>query len=241
VATSTTASQRPRDEDAQEQVDAQWSARVTRRFLITFAILAAVFLLPWPRWGRVMSRVFAGYGNLVVGILDIGGDRAPRFVSPTEAERQQPDVGEWAVLLTSGGDENGSQSTPLDTRIIAYTPFAIFAALVLATRTDRRRKLKIAAVGGAALLARLAAAVALPVARSLGPPYPFWASGPAAEALWYAFITPPAMSYVTAALCWWISLALTAPTTRARELANKGRRGDRKVARRGPKRRLHPG
>jgi hypothetical protein len=191
-----------------ESVDAPWSPRALRRFLITFAIVATILLSPWPRWGRVFSGAFAGYANVVVGFFAIGGVNEPRFIGPTSADRLRPDVGEWTVLLVPGDGER-TEAVPLDTRILGYTPFAIFGALVLSTPVTRRRRLKILVSGGALLLARLAIAVALPVGRSLGPVGPPWAFGPIAETIWFAFITPPATSYVTAALAWWIPLALT--------------------------------
>jgi hypothetical protein len=196
-----------------ESVDAPWSPRAIRRFLITSAIVAAVLLAPWPRWGRIFSAAFAGYGNVVVGVLGLGGDSEARFAAPSAAERARPDVGEWTTLLVSSSQDNGdgADATPLDTRILAYTPFAIFMALVLSTPVARRRRLKIVAGGGAILLARLAVAIALPVARSLGSAGPSWAFGTIVEIVWFALIMPPAMSYVTAAFAWWIPLALTTP------------------------------
>jgi hypothetical protein len=197
-----------------ESVDAPWSPRALRRFLITSALVAAVLLAPWPRWGRIFSAAFAGYGNVVVGAFGIGGESESRFVAPSAADRARPDVGEWTTLLVSSSQDgdDGADTTPLDTRILAYTPFAIFIALVLSTPVARRRRLKIVAGGGAILLARLAVPIALPVARSLGSAGPPWAFGPLVEIVGFALIMPPAMSYVTAAFAWWIPLALTTRT-----------------------------
>lgn len=191
-----------------ETVDAPWSRHAIRRFLLTFAILATILLAPWPGWGRVFSGAFSAYGNLVVGIFGIGGADAPGFVRPSAGERLRSEIGEWTVLLVPPGRDD-AEAVPLDTRILGYTPLAIFLALVLSTPVARRRRLKIIAGGGALLLARLGASIALPVARSLGPAGPSWAFGPIVETIWYAFITPPATTYVTAALAWWIPLALT--------------------------------
>jgi hypothetical protein len=208
-----------------ESVDAPWSPRAVRRFLITCAIVAAILLAPWPRWGRVFVGAFAGYANVVVGFFAIGGANEPGFSAPSADDRLRPEIGEWTVLLVPSGGDNG-EAIPLDTRILGYTPFAIFAALVTATPVSRRRKLKLVAGGGAMLLARLAIAIVLPVGRSLGPAGPSWAYGPIADTIWFAFITPPATSYVAAALAWWLALALT---TRSGQPPAKGDR--RKAAR----------
>jgi hypothetical protein len=213
-----------------ESVDAPWSRRAVRRFLIVFAIAATVLLLPWPRWGRVFSAAFSGYGNFVVGFFAIGGTDGPTFFSPSAADRRRADVGEWSVLLAPRASDV-AQAAPLDTRILGYTPFAIFAALVLATAVPRRRRLKVAAGGAALLLARLAIAIALPVGRSLGPTGPSWAVGPVTDVLWFAFIMPPVMSYVSAALAWWIPLALTT-RARASSSSSPARRGVKRQRRR---------
>jgi hypothetical protein len=209
---------------ATESVDAPWSQRAVRRFLITFAVAATLLLVPWPRWGRVFSAAFSGYGNFVVAFFDIGGADGPRFVAPSTADRRRADVGEWSVLLAPSARDT-EEAEPLDTRILGYTPFAVFAALVLATPVPRRRKAKLAAGGAALLLARLATAIALPVGRSLGAAGPSWAFGPVVEIVWFAFILPPAMSYVAAALAWWIPLALTtrASAPSAQRAAGRGR------------------
>ena len=191
-----------------ETVDGPWSPPALRRFLLVFAVICVVLLAPWPRWGRVFSAVFTGYGNFVVGLFAIGFPAEPGFVRPDAADRRRADVGEWTVLLAPN-DGDHARAMPLDTRILGYTPFAIFAALIVATPVVRRRKLRIAVGGAAILLARLAAAIALPVARSLGPGGPSWARGPLVETIWFALLTPPAMAYVTAAFAWWLPLALT--------------------------------
>lgn len=191
-----------------EPIDAPWSPGALRRFLLVFAVSCAVLLAPWPRWGRACSAIFTGYGNFVIGLFGIGSPAEPGFLRPDASDRRRPEVGEWSVLLGRSDGDHG-RAVPLDTRIIGYTPFAVFAALLVATPVARRRKLRIAAGGAAILLARLAAAIALPVARSLGPGGPSWAQGTVVDTIWFALLTPPAMSYVTAALAWWVPLALT--------------------------------
>jgi hypothetical protein len=212
--------------DAPEK-EALWSPSAIRRFLITFVVLVIALLAPWPRWGRVFSAAFSGYANAVVGVFAIGGSNDPSFRTPTAAERLRPDVGEWTVLLSSRRAAS-AEGVTLDTRIIGYTPLAVFVALALATPVARRRKIKILLGGGGIMLARLAISIALPVARAMGGGSS-WAFGPVAETFWLAIITPPAMSYVTAALAWWIPLALT--TRRDRAAAAKTQEGQAASAR----------
>jgi hypothetical protein len=202
--------------------DVTRSPAVIRRFFVTFAITALLLLLPWPRWGRIFSALFSGYANVVVSVFVGGSDDTLRFSVPTAEARRRPEIGEWTVLLTA----NGGRQTDLDTRILGYTPLAVFAALVIATPVPRRRRAKIAAGGGAIVLARLACAIALPVARSLGERGPGWAFGTVPEVIWLALISPPAMSYVTAALGWWVALALTTRRKRGSDVRTGGdRRG----------------
>jgi hypothetical protein len=198
-----------------------WSSGELGRSLGVFAIAAVVLLAPWPRSGRVFSAAFTAFGNVVVGAVVVPEGASARFSTPTPGDRRRPEIGEWTVLLSSSSG-GGARETVLDTRIIGYTPLAVFVALVVATPVPRRRRLKILCGGGAIILARLALAIALPVGRALGGRGPSWASGTVAEVLWWAFISPPAMSYVTAAFGWWIALTLTTRTTRASEVRTTG-------------------
>lgn len=194
-----------------------------------------LFLAPWPRWGRAFSAAFAGYANVVVGVLP--GSNDLRFVTPTAADRLRTDVGEWTVLLLSNRTDR-ADAVALDTRILGYTPLAVFFALAIATPVPRRRRVKIVVGGAGLMLARLACAIVLPVARSMGASGPGWAFGPVAETFWFAFIAPPAMSYVTAALAWWLLLALT---TRPGQPTDLKKVGDREASAKRPAWRRGPG
>jgi hypothetical protein len=178
---------------------------------LTFAALVIVLLGPWPGYGRVFGVLFSAYGNGVVSTLGIGASSVPpRFATPTPEESRDPEVSEWTVLLSVERAKGDHTVVPVDARIFGYTPLAIFLALGLATSVGRRRKLMVLVGGLVFLLARLAVAVALPVARALGPLRPPWASGLLAEIVWWVLIAPPVMSYATPLLAWWVALAATA-------------------------------
>jgi len=204
----------------------RWFPSVGWRPVLMFAALVIVLLGPWPGYGRAFGVLFSAYGNGVVRALGLGGSSAPRFAPPTPLARRDPEVGDWVVTLSVAGADAGDQVMPLDARILGYTPLAIFLALTVATPIGRRRKLKVLAIGLAFLLARLAVAIALPVARALGAASPGWASGLLAEVVWWVLIAPPVMSYATPLLAWWVALAITelpAPARAARSPVGLGR------------------
>jgi hypothetical protein len=174
-----------------------WLPAIGRRELAVFAVLVVLLLAPWPRLGRAFVAFFGAYGNVLVGALDTGDAAPPRFGPPQPGEVGAADGGEWAVILRSG-----DRALPLDTRIIGYTPLAIFLALALATPVPRRRKAIILSGGLAFLLARLAFAVMAPLGSTrLG----------LAAALWTVLIASPVMSYAAPLAVWWVAFALTTP------------------------------
>jgi hypothetical protein len=176
-----------------------WLPPVSRRALLVFVALVLVLLAPWPGWGRVFARAFSVYGN---GLVAVGGSwngPAPHFELPPVG-----DGGAWAVVLA------GERGFPLDTRIIAYTPLAIFLALALATPVPLRRRLIIFGGGVAVLLARLAFAVLVPLGRAFAGRSDSTLAW-LAEVGWTVFVTPPVMSYATPLLVWWLGIALTTP------------------------------
>jgi hypothetical protein len=189
-----------------------WLPKVSRREVIGFAIWVAVLLGPWPGYGRAFTAFFSGYANFVVAVFHLGGDTPPRFATATATERANPEIGDWSVMLSP---PSGAAAVPLETRILGYTPLALLLALVLATATPPRRRLKILALASALLLARLAVGVALPVARMLGALRAESTLGPAAEVVWWAFIATPAMSYAAPLLAWGVALIATTPKTAA--------------------------
>ena len=195
----------------------QLFAPIGRRAVLVFAGVLLVLLAPWPRYGRVFAGGFSAYGNATVWMLGQAGGAQPRFATPTATEREEPDVDDWTVMLSSTAvAERGGQRMPLGIRILGYTPFAIFAALIAATAMPARRRSRVAAVGAAILFARLAVAIALPVARAFGQLGGDSGLGLAAEVTWGTFIDQPALSYVTPLFAWGIGLLVTAPRSEMR-------------------------
>jgi hypothetical protein len=191
----------------------RWFPRPSRRSAITFAVLAVLLLVPWPGFGRAFAVLFSGYANAVVQLTGAGSALEPRFSAwrpqgAPQGASENDAADAWAVWLVAARAPERAP-TPLDTRIIGYTPLALFVALTLASAVPRRRKLAIFGIGGGLLLLRLAIAIALPTARALGGSR--LASGPLVETIWYVLIDSPAISYVAPLGAWWLGLALTSP------------------------------
>ena len=180
-----------------------------RRAVLLFGALVVLLLAPWPRWGRGFGALFSGYANGLVAVTSAVSP-APRFSVPARGTVSAADGGDWAVVLTAG-----DRVAPLDTRIIAYTPLALFLALALATPVPRRRKLLVVAGGGAFLLARLAFAVLVPLGGLLGDP---GGAGPLSELVWTVLVAAPVMSYAAPLAVWWVALGVhdAAPGARGR-------------------------
>ena len=187
-------------------MSAAWLPPIGRRALLLFAALVVLLLAPWPGWGRAFGVAFSAYGNILVTLSGAAGDPPPRFEVPAAGQVGTEDGGAWAVVLRAG-----QQALPLDTRIIAYTPLAIFLALALATPVPRRRKLFVLAGGLAFLLARLAFAVLVPLERAFGGGAAGLALGTLAGIAWTVLVTPPVMSYAAPLAAWGVAVALTTP------------------------------
>jgi hypothetical protein len=213
---------------------ARWLPPVDKRAALIFAVALALLLAPWPLLGRAFGALFSAYANGVTRVLGLGGEATPRFSLPPGGEAPAEDGGAWAVQLTArGADGAAPESAPvfLDTRVLGYTPVAVLLALAAASRLPRRRRLEVFAFALACLLARTAAAIALPVARTFEGARAAWAFGPFAELLWFGLIMPPVMSYATPLLAWWTGFALTTPPD-----APATKRGDRRARGRGGQR-----
>jgi hypothetical protein len=84
-------------------------------------------------------------------------------------------------------------------------------ALAVATPLPGRRKFRLLLIGYAVLLARLAVAVGLPVARMSGGLGDDTLFGMLAGVVWWAFINPPIMSYLPPLAVWWALVAISNP------------------------------
>ncbi|HLK91226.1 MAG TPA: hypothetical protein VKZ18_15110 [Polyangia bacterium] len=185
-------------------------APISRRAALILAAAVVLLLAPWPRLGRLYGGAFCLFGDAVVWTFGLGGEAQPRFSLPDAAERQSDGIDDWTVMLgaTAGG---GGPKAPLSTRILGYTPGAIFLALLLATPVPARRRLKVAALGSAILLLRLGAAIAIPVAHAFGQLAGSSGAGLLADVAWGSLVDQPALSYVVPVLAWGIGILATAP------------------------------
>jgi hypothetical protein len=205
---------------------AAWLPPIQRRALIIFAALVVLLLVPWPGWGRTFATGFSVYGNGLVAVAGGWNGPPPRFEVPARGAIAARDGGPWAVVLA------GEHPMPLDTRILAYTPFAIFFALALATPVPPRRRLIILAAGLACLLARLAFAVLVPLARAFGGGRSDSTLAWLADVGWTVFVSPPVMSYATPLAVWLLGVALTTPRPARAPSRRAARSRGRKLARR---------
>ena len=206
----------PQPEARPARLSDAWLPAIDRRSLVLFAALVGLLLAPWPGWGRVFAKTFSAYGNGLVAVAGPWEGPPPRFEVPAAGTVSARDGG-WSVVLV------GNDALPLDTRIIAYTPFALFFALALATPVPLRRKVIITAGGFVGLLVRLAFAVLVPLSRAFGNGRSGSTFSWLAEVGWTVFVTPPVMSYATPLAVWWLGLAMSTPR-RAREPSRRARR-----------------
>ncbi len=183
---------------------------LNRRSVIVFVLACGVLLAPWPGYGRAAGAAFSVWANGIVGVLGVGAPANQLFSPLTPAEASVH--GDWAVWLSRRDLPPGeSPKAAIDTRILAYTPVALFLALWLATSLPRRRKLVHLGVGLSVVLARLALAILL-------------APGPVARIAWLVLVSPPVMTYATPLLAWGGALAVTTPDRRPRQ-SHISRRG----------------
>jgi hypothetical protein len=113
--------------------------------VLWYALLAT----PWPGLGAGYATLYCGVANTVFG--DFGRGEV-RFERAEPAVRGQ-DV---AIALAREGDERPSARAPHNSRVLGYLPAAELAALVLASPTPWRRRLRALGWGMLSLHAILA-------------------------------------------------------------------------------------
>jgi hypothetical protein len=179
---------------------------VSLRSALVFAVALAAMLAPWPMLPRAFGAVFSTFGNVVAAVLGPRGDAGPRFSLPARGRATSDDGGDWAVQLCAADD--AQPPLLLDTRILGYTPVAVLLAIAVASGLPRRRRMRVLSIAAGLVAARTALAISLSLARAFGDA-DGWASGRVGELLWFSLITPPALSYATPLLAWWLGFALT--------------------------------
>jgi hypothetical protein len=179
-------------------------------FVVTFAIL----VYPWTWMGWLFTHAFSAVANVALDMTLNDSEVHARFapIDPRADGASSP--GEWDTVLTlTRTSAAPATELPLGIRRLGYVPLATFAALVLVTPVDRRRKLALAGTGVTLLLLRFALAVALPLARSVGALGDGSFGGWTASVLYYALIEPPNMMYGAPVIVWLLTLLVIAPET----------------------------
>lgn len=170
--------------------------RIDRRSVLAFALVLGGLLAPWPGWGQLVSNGFCAYANGLAHTFGVGQAAQQQFTAAGADD-------DWTVWLSRrDGVDGSSPRASIDVRILGYTPLAVLLALAFATPVPRRRKLVASAVGLAAMLLRLSLVLVLPV-------------GVLGQTYWLVLINPPAMSYLTPVLVWWVALAVTRSSRRS--------------------------
>jgi hypothetical protein len=201
---------------------------VSRRSALVFVVAIAALLAPWPVLPRAFGATFSAFGNVVAAVLGPGGDARPRFSLPARGQATADDGGDWAVQLQAAGETGPPRL--LDTRILGYTPVAVLLAIAVASALPRRRRLRVFTIAAGVVAARTALAITLPLARAFSDA-DGWASGRVGEVLWFSVVTPPALSYATPLVAWWLGFALTTPDVPPAPCAARDRNKPRKALR----------
>jgi len=186
-------------------------ARAKLRFALRVSLFLVLFLAPWPGCGRAFSALFCVFANGAASVVGVGAAAEQEFSLPDLARERGPEVDVWTVWLSRRGSGDAPPArAPLYTRMLAYTPLALFLALVLAMPLPHRRRLAMLGIGLGIVLARLALAIALPVGR-------------VGEFIWQAWIAPPALTYGTPVLAWVVAIVATGGRRRTKAHARRVR------------------
>ena len=184
-----------------------WRPTLAAKPVLSFVALLVLLIAPWPGYGRAFTPLFSAFANVVLACVGNETTAGLRFAPSPATTNDSP----WLVTLSDPTltDDANRPATPLDTRILGYTPLAVFTALTLATPISLRRKARWLGIGGALLLTRLAVAISLPLLRMGGALETGSAAGTLAQVVWFALINPPIMSYLPPLLIWWLLVVVT--------------------------------
>jgi hypothetical protein len=193
------------------------SPRAIGPFVLVFLCVFGAFALPWAGFGATYSRAFSAVANGFVSVMPAH----PRLNVVVEgASEKYPalalGVESWRTVVMLHDTRSGKWlSVPLDLRGAHYLPMVAFIALTVAFPVaDRRRKLRLLAIGLPILIPLSLTLVALPlIPRLRGGPFELFAVSPATNSLvvvfYRAFVNHPGMAYAIPALLWWVLLSLT--------------------------------
>jgi hypothetical protein len=120
-------------------------------FLLRFAVIFGILILPWPGWNRAYAQYFQSLGQMVFNSTS----ETPRRVLFGPASGKIPGMDtrlrlENLALADSTG-KGPVKQTEIDTRSIGWVPTALTLALILATPIPWKRRLA-ACAGGLVLI-----------------------------------------------------------------------------------------
>ena len=182
------------------------------KFFVVFAIL----VYPWGPVGWLFTQTVSAVANVALEATLNDSEVHARFAPTDPRVGGASSAGEWDTILTlERATAAPPKRLPLGIRRLGYVPLATFVALLVVTPIDRRRKLALAGVGLTLLLLRFAAAVALPLARSVGALADGSVGGWISSVFYYAIIEPPNLMYGAPVIVWLLGLVVIAPETLA--------------------------
>lgn len=115
--------------------------RLIGRFVLRFAVVYGLLIMPWPGWKEVYSEYYRSLGNMVFG----GGEERRSVDFERNTERVWPVNFDTLIVVANRDqlDHNGigpQIRLGLDTRQMGWIPSAVFLALTLAVPMTWKRR-----------------------------------------------------------------------------------------------------
>lgn len=179
-------------------------------FVLRFACILAVYLIPFRPIGTAYGALAAGVGNLMLGDAPHSG-AVLHFARPDSDESaKDPTPDAFSVELLAEKPETGDRlKIPIDLRTLAYIPTAVFVALAIASPIwEGTRGAVILIAGLAALQAFLLLSIAAPLLLFFADPMPMHlvelgsASRVILNVFYRTLVAPPGMAFAIPGFLW---------------------------------------
>jgi hypothetical protein len=177
-------------------------------FLLRFALILAVYLVPWRPIGNAYSSAAAALGNALV-------EAAPNarvqfhFASSGSVVTETPRESFGVELRAENASAGAFVRIPIDLRTLAYVPTAVFLALAIAAPIwQKSRGLTVLLVGLGALQVFLVFSIAVPLVLFFSNPVPMhlWDLAPRVQwildVFYRALVAPPGMAFAVPGALW---------------------------------------
>ena len=180
-------------------------------FLLRFAFLLTVCMIPWPRLGEAYGRTMGAIGNVLVGDGPVASVALLRFGPPRDAASSPPDSNTaYQTELSARNTRTGALvRVPIDLRTLTFVPTAVFVALAMASPIWKRARGPIVLVSGLIILQLfLLGSIAVPLLLFFSNPQPmqlFRLSSPVSHVLdvvYRSLVAPPGMAFAIPGLIW---------------------------------------